>query len=149
MPLNQAQALSLTTTLRMLEERCDQIERLLAGNGEQGALHQTMLDIPEDIQPAFRADLARLRAQIARLAAEFHLGAEPRSARRALVALLASSWQDLEDARPAKLGRYGSLDPAVAPFLEAGVSELIALVQAMQSLLSENTTNGRGADVTR
>ena len=57
MPLNQAQALSLATTLRMLEERCDQIERLLA--------------------------------------------------------------------------------------------ELIALVQVMQSLLSENTTNGRVVDVTR
>jgi hypothetical protein len=143
MPLNQAQALSLATTLRMLEERCDQIEHLLADNGQRGVLHQTMRDIPEDIQPALRANLVMLRAQIARLAAEFHLGAEPRSARRMLVALLASSWQDLEDARPAKLGRYGPLDPAVTPSLDARVAALIALVQAMQSLLSENTTNGK------
>ena len=140
MPLNQAQALSLATTLRMLEERCDQIEHLLADSGERGALHHTEQDIPETIQPALRGNLVMLRAQVARLAAEFHLGAEPRSARRTLVALLASSWQELEDARPAKLGRYGPLDPAVAPSLDAGIAELIALVQAMQSLLSENTT---------
>lgn len=149
MPLNQAQALSLSTTLRMLEERCDEIARLLVGSGEPGMLHYTLLDIPADIQPALYANLVMLRAQIARLASEFHLRAEPRSARRTLIALLASSWQDLEDARPAKLGRYGPLDPAVAPSLEAGMAELIALVQGMQSLLSENTMNGRIVDVTR
>ena len=149
MPLNKAQALSLATTLGILEERCDEIERLLAARSNHGVLHQTMRDISEDIQPELRANLVRLRAEIVRLAAEYQLGVEPNSASRRLVALLASSWQDLEDVRPAKLGRYGLLDPAVAPSLDAGVDRLISLVLAMQSLLSENRTNGRVTDVTR
>ena len=149
MPLNRAQALSLATTLGLLEEHCDEIERLLAARSNYGVLHQTLRDIPQDTHPELRANLVRLRAEIARLAAEFQLGVEPNSAQRRLVALLASSWQDLEDVRPAKLGRYGPLDPAVAPSLDAGVDTLISLVHDMQSLLSENTTNGRITDVTR
>jgi len=149
MPLNHAQALSLATTLGLLEERCDEIERLLAARSNHGVLHQTLRDIPQDTHPELRVNLVRLRAEIARLAAEFQLGVEANSASRRLVALLTSSWQDLEDVRPAKLGRYGPLDPAVAPSLDAGVERLISLVLAMQSLLSENTTNGRATDVTR
>jgi hypothetical protein len=50
MPLNQAQALALATTLRLLEERCDQIERLLIDGTERRTLHHTTRDIPQDIQ---------------------------------------------------------------------------------------------------
>jgi hypothetical protein len=113
MPLNQSQALSLATTLSLLEERCDQIEQLLATAPTQGVLHQTVRDIPSDTYPALFAYLTQLRAEIARLAAAYHLDAARHSATRILVALLATSWQDLEDVRPAKLGRYGPLDPAL------------------------------------
>jgi hypothetical protein len=148
MPLNRAQALSLATTLSILEERCDQIEQLLATAPTQGVLHQTVRDIPVDTHVALSAYLTRLRAEVARLAAAYQLDAAPQSARRILVALLATSWQDLEDVRPAKLGRYGPLDPALTPALDAEVTQVITLVQAMQSLLSEHTTNGRVVDVT-
>jgi hypothetical protein len=148
MPLNRAQALSLATTLSILEERCDHIEQLLAAVPTQGVLHQTVRDIPVDIYPALAAYLTQLRAEIARLAAAYQLDAAPHSATRILVALLATSWQDLEDVRPAKLGRYGPLDPALTPSLDAEVTQVIALIQAMQSLLSEHTTNGRVVDVT-
>src|SRR5581483_2407908 len=103
MPLNHAQALSLATTLSLLEERCDEIERLLAARSNHGVLHQTLRDIPQDTHPELRVNLVRLRAEISRLAAEFQLGVEANSASRRLVALLTSSWQDLEDVRPAKL----------------------------------------------
>ncbi len=148
MPLNRAQALSLATTLSILEERCDQIEQLLAAVPTPGVLHHTVRDIPVDTHPALSAYLTQLRAEIARLAAAYHLDAAPHSATRILVALLATSWQDLEDVRPAKLGRYGPLDPALTPSLDAEVTQVITLIQAMQSLLSEHTTNGRVVDVT-
>jgi len=148
MPLNRAQALSLATTLSILEERCDQIEQLLAAVPTQGVLHHTVRDIPVDTHPALSAYLTQLRAEVARLAATYQLDAAPHSATRILVALLATSWQDLEDVRPAKLGRYGPLDPALTPSLDAEVTQVITLIQAMQSLLSERTTNGRVVDVT-
>jgi hypothetical protein len=148
MPLNQSQALSLATTLSILEERCDQIEHLLTAAPTRGVLHHTVRDIPVDTHPALSAYLTQLRAEIARLAAAYQLDAAPHSATRILVALLATSWQDLEDVRSAKLIRYGALDPAVVPPLDTGVAELITLIQGMQSLLSEHTTNGRMLDVT-
>jgi hypothetical protein len=148
MPLNQSQALSLATTLGILEERCDQIQHLLATAPTCGALHHTARDIPADIQPALSDYLMQLRVEIARLTSAFHLGVAPHSATRILVALLATSWQDLEDVRPAKLGRYGPLDPAVIPSLDAGVAQLIALVQAMHSLLVDDSDSRRVAEVT-
>jgi hypothetical protein len=143
MPLNRAQALSLATTLSILEERCDQIEQLLAAVRTQGVLHHTVRDIPVDTHPALSAYLTQLRAEIARLAAAYHLDVAPHSATRILVALLATSWQDLEDVRPAKLGRYGPLDPALTPSLDAEVTQVIALVQTMQSLVVDDHESRR------
>jgi hypothetical protein len=100
-------------------------------------------------KPALFEYLTLLRVEIARLAAAFQFGVTPHSATRTLVALLATSWQDLEDVRPAKLGRYGPLDPAITPSLDAGVSQLITLVQAIQSLLVDDIDSGRIMDVTR
>ena len=149
MPLNQSQALSLATTLSILEERCDQIEHLLAAAPTRGVLHHTVPDIPADIHPAQSDYLTQLRAEIARLTATFHLGVAPHSATRILVALLATSWQDLEDVRPAKLGRYGPLDPALTPWLDAEVTQVITLVQAMQALLVDDHDSRRAVAVTR
>lgn len=140
MSLNAAQALSLATTLRALEEQCAQMQRLLARDTPEGALLRTVQDIPAEVQPALLDQLAALRTEIARVAATFHLTAEPRSARQTMAALLATGWQHLEDERPAKLRRYGPVDPAAVPALDAGVGQLITRIQTMQSLLHGDTT---------
>lgn len=135
MSLNQAQTLSLATTLRMVEERCAQMQRLITNDTHPGSLYQITQDIPADIQMALHDHLAALQSDIVRFAADFRLTVAPGSARQTLVALLAASWQDLEDERPGTLGRYGCVDPAVFPSLDAHVSQIIVRVQAMQSLL--------------
>jgi len=140
MPLNQAQSLSLATTLRLLEDRCAHMHRLIVGAEHGGVLLRTLQDIPADVRPALLDELTALRSDIARLAAAFQLDPAPRSAHRALVALLATNWQDLEDERPAKLQRYGPVDPVVTPLLDVGISQLIARLKTMQSLLDGNTT---------
>ena len=136
MPPNNAQSLSLATTLRLLEERCDQMQRLLVGAEHAGVLLRTVRDIPADTRSALVDQLAAVRAEIAHLAARFQLAIAPRSARQALAALLATGWQDLEDERPDKLRRYGPVDPAVIPALDASVSQLIWHIQTMQALLA-------------
>jgi len=151
MSLNQAQSLSLATTLQILEDRCAHMQALIAGDRHDGILLRTVPDIPADARPALLDELAALRSDIARLAAAFDLQIAPRSARQILVALLATNWQDLEDERPAKLGRYGRVDPAVTQPLDAGITRLIAHLRAMQSLLdgtataatADGTENGR------
>src|SRR5438067_10023666 len=135
MSLNAAQALSLATSLRVLEERCDQMQRLVAGAVHDGALHRIIQDIPVDTRWVLRDHLASLRGDIAQMAADFQLTGGPQSARQMLVALLAASWQDLEDERPAKLRRYGPVDAAVIPSLDVSVSQIIACIKEIQILL--------------
>jgi hypothetical protein len=147
MPLNQAQSLSLATTLQLLEERCEHMHRLIAGAEHDGVLLHTLQDIPADARPALLDELTALRSDIAHLTTIFHLDATPHSAHRILVALLATNWQDLEDERPTKLGRYGPVDPAVTPALDAGITQLIARIKVMESLLDGNTMAESAADV--
>lgn len=141
MPLNQAQTNALTTTLRMLEERCDQVEALLGDDRQQHRLIQIEHDVPPDVQRAVRAELRQVRAGIAQLAAMYQLHARPQSAWRAIDALLVTSWTDLEDTRPAKLRRYGPVDPAVIAHLDAPLEQLMTHIERMRALGNAITTS--------
>jgi hypothetical protein len=149
MPLNDAQARAVAVTLRVLEERCGQMRWLLSGTANGGALHQLVDDIPADARALLLQEIMALEAAIARVAAEFQLTGERRSLRRMLVGLLASSWEHLEDARPAKLGRYGPVDPQVVAPLDAGLARVIALINAMWAATQPESAAGRTLDVTR
>jgi len=132
MPLNEAQIRALTATLQILEERCHQMRRLISDSAADGILYQVVDDIPANARDRLLSNLAAIEAVVARLAAEYQLNAPPRSARQILVALLSSSWEHLEDTRPAKLRRYGPVDPQAAAPLNAELSRLLALMDTMR-----------------
>jgi hypothetical protein len=132
MPLNEAQTRALATTLEILEQRCQQMRRLISDPAANGILHQVVDDIPATARDRILANLAAIEAVVARLAAEYQLTTQPRSARQILVALLSSSWEHLEDTRPAKLRRYGPVDPQAAAPLDAELARLLALMNTMR-----------------
>ena len=147
MPLNEAQARTIAVTLQILEERCDQMRQVINKGARDGALHRVLDDIPPDARAALLHQITTIEAAIARLAAVFDLSVPPRSARRVLAGLLASSWENLEDTRPAKLGRYGPLDPQIVAPLEAELGGLIATITIMRAEMQPESAARRSLDV--
>jgi hypothetical protein len=132
MALNEAQSRSLATTLQILEERCQEMRRLLNDLLDDGMLYQVVQDIPATLRKSLLADVAAIEAMIARLAADYRLSVPAHSARQRLVALLSSSAEHLLDTRPSKLRRYGPVDPEVVAPLDAELSRLLALIDTMR-----------------
>ncbi len=107
-------------------------------------------DVPPDVQLAIRAELLQVRAAIAQLTAMYQLHARPQSTWRAIDALLVTSWTDLEDTRPAKLRRCGTVDPAVVAELDAPLTHLMTCIERMRSLgntmMTSETVSARRVD---
>lgn len=146
MALNQAQRIALRTTLRLLEERCDTVLALLDAPMHPHALLAVTLDLSVEDQRELRRQIGQMRAAIARLAATYGLTPEPRSLRQEMAALLATSWSDLEDTRPAKLRRYGAVDPALVAPLDGAVEALIAQLDAMRAIGTTDREKGHPID---
>ena len=136
MALNEPQSRSLAATLQILEERCQQMRRLLNASPESGMLYQIVQDIPAPLRESLLADVAAIEAAIAHLTADYHLTVPTHSARQMLVALLSSSAEHLVDTRPSKLQRYGSVDPELIAPLDEQLSRLLALIDTMRGAAS-------------
>lgn len=129
--LSEPHARGITSTLRIVEQTVFLIEQLLAG--DQVGLTvatRTPLDAPQ--RERLHALIQETRAQIAAFVPIVPLSRYERDGRRVITGHLTEAWADLEDIRPAKLGRYGPLDPALATRLGPPVARLIDLVEAIR-----------------
>ncbi len=133
MSLNQYQKRSVAVALRLLEKTLDDIEMLLARD-HQGLLYAVRTEISPDREAELRRISGDVRAALAELAREYDLPIQQEDGLRVMSAKLSSAWENLEDSRPRKLRRYGSVDPEVAEVLEPQVEALIHMVLAMEKL---------------
>lgn len=132
--LNPAQRRVVLITLQQLERALADQEHLLQPE-EPLTLKRRVLDIDADAAATLRSLAAAARREIQQLAGVFGFQSVEESTRRILQVTLSVLWADLEDTRPQKLLGYGEVDPAAASQLEPALERLIALVQAMQSVL--------------
>lgn len=137
MALNQAQRIALRTTLQLLEERCSAVLALLDVPAHPQALLHVTLDLSAENQRELQRQIVQIRSAIAQLAAAYALTPEERSLRQEIAAFLAASWSDLEDTRPAKLRRYGAVDPALVAPLDAAIEQLMGNLDALRAIESE------------
>jgi hypothetical protein len=135
MALNEHQARALAVALRILEERCDQIAALLDPPAP-GSLNQMGDDIPPLAADFARAQLDGLRAEIAALSAELGLQSEPRSALQTARALVATSWELLDDVRPERLVRYGAVDPEMTGPLTRALTPMLERLDVLRRCLT-------------
>lgn len=146
MVLNQAQRIALRTTLRLLEERCDTVLVLLDAPTHPHALRSVTLDLSPDAQRELQRQIGQIRAAIAQVSAAYGLTPEPRSLRQEIVALLAASWSDLEDTRPAKLHRYGAVDLALVAPLDGAIDGLMQHLNAVRAIRDTSGEKGHPID---
>src|SRR6266567_3296763 len=132
MGLNEYQARSIAVVLRALEEAIG-----IAPPQDRG--QRILHEVEPDLTPAEQERLEELaddaRMIVRRLAERFRLERDSVSLRQTLRARLATTWANLEDVRPAKLKRYGRVDPSLDQTLGPEIAELIRIVLGMEAVL--------------
>jgi hypothetical protein len=135
MGLNQPQRNALANNLQQLERSLDEIERLL-DSPPTGITYTTEVDFDPPTIQRIRETCRETRGQIADIAAAFELPQHRWDGRRMIVAEMSVAWIDLEDMRPPKLRRYGTVDPDLNETLAPRLERLMELVLAMRELAS-------------
>jgi len=130
--LTEGQRRSLGTVLRRVERAVWQMEELLI----QDQFPELTLTRLTNAPGALRLDaLLRLaecvRQNISSLAFEYGITVEEEDQMRKLHALFTLLWADLEDVRPEKLGRYGTVHPLLHEQLGPQVQRLVDLTLAL------------------
>ena len=133
MALNANQKRAVAVTLRLLEERLVEIERMI-DQDEEGILYHRVARLSPEQREKMDMLIAAMRGQIRRAAERFHLPQDERDAAREIVGILTLSWESLEDIRPHKLGAYGDVDPALKETLDPIVQELIHLLFRLEAI---------------
>lgn len=136
MGLNENQRRAVTVSLRLLEERLANVERMIHED-EQGILYSRRVAFTPEQVKHMEAVIAAMRDEIRRVATEFQLPREEQNVARAIAATLEMSWESLEEVRPRRLRNYGSVDPTLKETLEPILKRLIRLLFDL-----ENTASG-------
>lgn len=129
--LNESQARSITVTLRLLEERLVEIERLLTVN-EHGILYSRVATFTPRRQEEMRQLIGELRAGIKTVTETFELKHEPQDPARRIVGLLAITWESIEEMYARRLRAHGEVDPDVQDALDPWVEKLTRLVLELE-----------------
>jgi hypothetical protein len=140
MSLNSSQRRAVTVTLRLLEERLADIERVLQ-NDEQGVLYRRVARFTLTQREQMRNLIAAMREEIRRAARQFDLPQEEQDATRYIIGTLSLSWESLEEIRARKLKSYGEVDPALKETLDPIVRQLIQLLFRLQHAAREDDSN--------
>jgi hypothetical protein len=136
--LNPYQKTSVTTALHWLEKALYAIEETLAAD-RRGTLYRVSTQLSSEQMRVTRELIEAMRQEIATTARELGLQAREEDGRRAIVAQLASAWEGLEDAKSAKLVRYGAVDPSLKDSLDPHLDKLIALVLQLEHLVASGS----------
>jgi hypothetical protein len=140
MSLNAGQQRAVTVTLRLLEERLADIERV-ADEDEEGILYRRVARFTPQQRRQMQERIRAMRAEIRRAAQQFQLAREDQDAARYIVGTLSLSWESLEEIRARKLKSYGEVDPALKDTLDPIVRQLIQLLFRLQDAAREANPN--------
>jgi hypothetical protein len=135
---------SVATTLRLMEERLEEVLRWLDEGGRRTATRV----IVDDLDPACRAELRwrleRALGQVGRWYAQLDLPPGEQSLFRNCNGTLGLTWELPPDLRPERMVGYGTLPPELAPELAELASDLERVVLDAQATLIQ-----RGEDPDR
>ena len=131
MSLNQNQERVVVVTLRLLEERLAEIERLMSVD-EEGILYHQVAHFSPSQSERMRELVEELRAGIQAIADTFHLQREEQKPTRKIVALTSVTWESLEDLRAHRLEAYGETDPKLKETLDPWTRKLTRLILALE-----------------
>lgn len=126
MLLNEAQKRSLSTSLRLLEERIHFIELLLSHGSYHGILFNLEVDLNNGKIKELQTLLLKIRNDLKEFKRCFDLKEKTLTLNSVLNSTATYFWTVLEDERPKKLKRYGRVHSSLSKILSPLLDELIA-----------------------
>jgi hypothetical protein len=133
--LNESQRRSLAITLRRVELAVWRLEDRFARGDPDDLVLTHFTHAPSPVQrSAFLHLVRQVRAEIATLAAEYQLEGSEEDFLRSVTGEFTLLWSDLEDTRPQKLRRYGTINPQAYDVLGPPIQRLIKLMLAMNDV---------------
>jgi hypothetical protein len=133
--LNKAQHKALSVTLRTVEQRLLEIERLVGTDDYSGILCAWKNNVHASKREAFSEKIALAKEKIRAIAEHFSLDKTVIQAGEHFPAELSYCWEVLQGVKAKRLDKYGEVPPDVEPALDPGLTEIIKLVLEMQGLL--------------
>ena len=133
--LNGNHRRSLATVLRRVELAAWRLEdRLMRGTPPQLTLTRFTGSPDTDQQAALLHLTKQVRQEIAKLASDYDLEVAEENLLRSTMGEFTLLWSDIEDVRPQKLGRYGSINPQANEALGPPIQRLIDLMLAIDGV---------------
>ena len=133
--MNEFQKRGVTAVLRTVEEHLRSIEAMLDQEDYPGILYEWKNDLPDDAKPLLLARILKIREAVERTAGRFALEKRDRRASDDALGKLPYCWQILEDAKAARLVRYGEVAEGLDRELDPLLETIITLVLEMESIL--------------
>jgi len=121
--------------LRTVEEHLRSIEAMLDQEDYPGILYEWKNDLPDDAKPLLSARILKIREAVELAAGRFALEKRDRRASDEAFGKLPYCWQILEDAKAARLVRYGEVAKGLDRELDPLIETIITLVLEMESVL--------------
>ena len=134
--LNENQKRSVAVTLRLLEERLVEVERLLTIQ-ERGILYESIAHFSPRQIKLMRAYLAELRQEIAEMSRVFELGREMQDPARRIMGLMSVSWESLEELHGKPLRAYGAVDERLPAVIDPMADRLTRLTRDLQLIATQ------------
>ena len=100
-----------------------------------GILYEWKNDLPDDAKPLLSERIRNVREAIEQAASRFSLEKRERRASDDAFGRLPYCWQILEDAKAARLVRYGEVAEGLDKELDPLIETIITLVLEMESIL--------------
>lgn len=128
--LNSFQRRALNSTLVHLEQQLLRLEQVAQDKDERVLLRSSGSFSPDE-QARLRESFRQIRQHLQRFATEYALPGAEEDVRSVLLGTVTILWSDLEDLRPARLDRYGAVDPTLEETLGPRIEALIHCVLAI------------------
>ncbi|MDE3119393.1 MAG: hypothetical protein KGO52_16995 [Nitrospirota bacterium] len=133
--LNNSQRVYLGIVLRLIEEKMRAIEARLARPEEPGLMFTISNDMPPEAARALQQTIPAVYALIVTLRDRFALPLETKQMSREVARGLSSQhWVALQESDSTALGRYGAVDPSVAPDLDPQIEALAGLMLELEAI---------------
>lgn len=131
MSLNPNQERVVAVTLRLLEERLAEIDRLMTTE-ESGILYHRAAGFSPNQRKRMSSIILEMREAIQAVAETFHLSREEQNPARMVMALASVTWESLEDLYAHRLTAYGAADPKLKETLDPWARKLTRLIRALE-----------------
>jgi hypothetical protein len=133
--LNESQRRSLAITLRRVELAVWRLEDRMVRSDPDDLVLTHFTNAPSAAQKEALLHVAKqVRAEITTLATEYQLEGSEEDFLRNVMGEFTLLWSDLEDTRPQKLRRYGTVNPLAYDVLGPPIQRLIELMLAINDV---------------